>query len=532
MSDSDWGRGLRRPDAYPHPVTQIDLIETHISWIVLTGTFAYKIKKPVYFGFLDFSTLELRRFYCHEELRLNSRLAPDLYLRVVPITGTSAQPHLDGSGEAIEYAIQMRQFDNVGLFNRLVQKHRLFPEYLDHLAEILADFHAAIDRATVSDPMGQAQQCWEASEQNFIHIRSRLDCAEDRAQLKKLQHWSEDEYQRCYAIMQERHRQGFIRECHGDLHLGNIVLRNGHPTPFDGIEFNENLRWIDVISELAFLVMDLEVKGQFDLAVRFLNRYLELTGDYSGLILFDYYRLYRAMVRVKIALITLDEEPNPKTREELQAQYRRYIEYGLGLIRPHQPLLVMTHGYSGSGKSYLAALLAERLWAIHLRSDIERKRLAGLAPRTVSFSALNNGLYTAEMTHRTYRHLLDLAETLLRAKYSVIIDATFLQQEQRERVRYLAMRQNAPLLVLDCRAPIERLRERIKSRIGLGNDPSEADIAVLERQITEAEPLTKLENDYTLSVQTDESLDLSRLLGEILWNARRVPSSEFSETDK
>jgi aminoglycoside phosphotransferase family enzyme/predicted kinase len=477
--------GLLRPGAYGHPAADIQWAETHISWVLLAGDFAYKIKKPVDFGFLDFSTLERRRFFCQEELRLNRRHARDLYLAVVPIA--DHPPRLDGSGIPVEYAVRMRRFDEANRFERLAESGRLLPEHLDALAASLAAFHAAIHRSTAEDAHGLPERQRLAAEFNFAKLRPLLDDPATLADLDSLHDWTRAEYARREPLLWQRKREGFVREGHGDLHLGNIVLFDGRPTLFDAIEFSENLRWIDTLSELAFTVMDLEARGAAALAYRLLNRYLEIVGDYAGLPLFHYYRLYRALVRAKIALLTRQQAGDAGQRAALSARCLEYISYGLRLIRPQRPRLWITCGVSGSGKSALSARLAERLPAIRLRSDVERKRLAPAEAR--SGGTLGAGLYTAAATERTYRRLVDLAGTLLDAGHSVVVDATFLKREQREAQRQVAEDCGAEFLILDCRAPLEVLQARVQARALAGTDASEADLAVLARQLGQREPL-------------------------------------------
>lgn len=502
--------GLRRPDAYGHPVDSVALAETHISWVLLAGEFAYKIKKPVDFGFLDFTTVERRKFYCEEELRLNRRYAPDLYLAVVPIVGSAAQPKFGGPGIPLDYAVKMRRFDPSQTFDHLAAAQALRPEYLDTLAETLAAFHANTARATPEDGHGLPDHQRRAAEFNFTTIRPGLDDAADIARLNALQAWTREEYGRCEALFWRRKREGFIRECHGDLHLGNIVLMDGNPILFDGIEFNEDLRWIDVLSELAFLVMDLEANRSPNLAWRLVNRYLAITGYYEGVALFNYYRLYRALVRAKIALLTRSKIMDFQERADLFARYRAYVDYGANLIRTRKPRLFITHGLSGSGKSYLSARLAESMSAIHLRSDVERKRLVGLAMGARTGSAEADGMYGAEMTKETYRRLADLAETLLKAGYSVIVDATFLRREQRDQQRRLAGRCGVDFLVLDCRAPEDLLRRRILERAAAGDDPSEADVSILRHQIANREPLADDEWECVRTVDMDRPGEVER----------------------
>lgn len=483
-------KGLLSPAAYAHAAPQPELAETHISWVLLAGAFAYKVKKPVDFGFLDFSTLERRRACCAEEVRLNRRYAPDLYLAVAPIVGTPEQPQVDQPGLPIEYAVKMRRFDEAGLFSRLADTRRLSANHMDALAGTLAAFHAASARAVPDSPFGHPSQQRQAAESNFAKLRPLLYAPEDLASLDALETWTQAEYARRESLMDARLREGWVRECHGDLHLGNIVLIEGRPTPFDGIEFNPALRWIDTASELAFVVMDLEARGERGLAYRLLNRYLEITGDYGGLALLGYYRLYRALVRAKIAMLTRaqhDEEADKKAA--LLAECRRYLDYGQALIQPQQPGLLITHGLSGSGKSHLSLRLASALPAIRLRSDIERKRLAGLTATAPSGAGRAGNLYSAESTAKTYRHLADAARNLLRWGYSAIIDATFLKRAHRQALRRVAKECGTGFALVDCQAPQEILEARLRERALAGTDPSEADLSVLARQIAEQEPL-------------------------------------------
>ncbi|SMF96783.1 hypothetical protein SAMN02949497_4191 [Methylomagnum ishizawai] len=495
-----WIEGLLQPAAYGHPADAVQLAETHISWILLAGEFAYKIKKPVDFGFLDFSTLERRQAACQAELRLNRRHAPDLYLAVVPIVGDARQPHMGGPGVPIEYAVQMRRFDADALFETLAQSGKLRPEHIDALAAHLAAFHGSVGRATADDGHGLPAQHRLAAEFNFTQLRPLLDHPTASADLDALHTWTSTTYARLEPRLAQRKRDGFIRECHGDLHLGNIALIDGRPILFDAIEFNEELRWIDILDELAFVVMDLEARGCPALAYRLLNQYLEITGDYAGMALFDYYRLYRALVRAKIAALSWQPTGDPAQRAALHARCRRYLDYGLRLIRPQPPRLYITHGLSGSGKSQLAARLAETLPAIRLRSDVERKRLAGLSATARSDGALGAELYGPAMTARTYGRLAQLGGTLLEAGHSVVMDATFLQREHREAQRQLAERHGTRFLILDCQAPPETLRGRVRARHQAGTDASEADLAVLDRQAAQREPLGGDERENALAV--------------------------------
>lgn len=490
---------LLNPALYTPPAA-VELLETHISWVLLAGNYAYKIKKPVDFGFLDFSTLERRRHFCFEELRLNRRLAPDLYLDVVAITGTEDHPEIDGGGPALEYAVKMRRFAETALFDRMLAENRLAARHIDRLAETIAAFHACIARAAAGDAHGLAENIQAAALDNFAHIGALPESSSDAAHLAALRAWTEAQYARLQPLLRARKAQGFVRECHGDLHLGNIVWSGDQPLPFDGIEFSENLRWIDVISEIAFCVMDLQAKIRTDLAYRLLNRYLAITGDYAGCRLLRYYLVYRGMVRAKIALLSLAQSEDAQSRATLQANFQRQLHFALACSRPDTPFLLLCHGFSGSGKSTLAARLAESLPAVHLRSDLERKRLCGLAAGADSASQLQQGIYTPDMTERTYRYLAERAEELLASGFSVIVDATFLQQRYRDLHYRSALSCRAKFVILDVQAEEATLRLRIEQRLQQRQDPSEADTQVLEQQMRQHEPLTLQERQAALRV--------------------------------
>jgi len=490
-------QALLNPAAYPHPVAKIELIETHISWVLLTGQYAYKIKKNIQFDFLDFSTLEKRHFYCKEELRLNRRLAPDLYLQVVPITGTPEQPQINGSGEVMEYAVQMKQFAGNLLLSDLADQGSLDAAIIDQLADLTADFHLHAKADISSSRYGTAEEIQHWFLGNFAHIRPLLKDEKVLQQLLRLEQWGGQELLKNTPLIVQRKQQGFIRECHGDLHLGNIALIDNQVTPFDGIEFNQGLHWIDVISEIAFVVMDLQQRGLAQFAYRFLNRYLSQSGDYQGLTLLPYYLVYRAMVRAKVALLRWQQHKNAQDLREAE----NYMNLAENFSMPKPPSLVITHGYSGSGKSTFSMKLAEALGMVHLRSDVERQRLL-TAPEQSANKEINQGLYSADKTRQVYQKLADLSAMMMTAGFSVLIDAAFLLGKQRGLFHQLALDKQVNFLILDFYAPEAELKRRIIQRQKLGNDPSEATLAVLEYQLKTAEPLTDSEMKKVIQVDT------------------------------
>lgn len=482
---------LRDPARYPHPVERVELIETHISWVLLAGDYAYKLKKPVELGFLDFRCLEARRFYCEEELRLNRRTAPQLYLGLVPITGSEADPRLGGEGEAIEYAVKMRRFAQEALFSRMAQDGALAPSHIDALARGIAAFHSRIARVESGRPFGSAQQALAPALQNFDQLEALLGAG---AELERLRAWTLQEHARLRASFDARRAGGFVRECHGDLHLGNIALIDGEPTPFDGIEFNEALRWIDVANEVAFLVMDLFDRGLPRFAWRFLNGYLEATGDYGGLSLLRFYLVYRALVRAKVACIR-DRQPglDAQAHERAGRESLGYLRLARALAeRPPRALIVM-HGVAGSGKTTVAQELLEACGAVRLRSDVERKRMQGLEAGARTGSALGAGLYAPDRTAQTYARLRALSGTVLEAGYAAIVDATFLAQAQRAAFATLAREAGVPFAIAACEAPEGELRARVSARQRRARDASEADLQVLEHQLASREPLSAAE---------------------------------------
>jgi len=494
---------LQNPDLYDHPVQGFRVMETHISWVLLTGPYAYKIKKPVDLGFLDFSTLEKRRHYCEEELRLNRRLAPALYLAVVPITGSTATPTLGGEGPIIEYAVKMREFPQDAQLDRVLERGELKGEHIGRLAQTVAEFHARAAVAAAESPFGSAELIRQPVLENFKQIRPHLDDGEDRELLDKLQVWSEKAHARLAEVWQTRKRNGFIRECHGDMHLGNMALVDGEVLLFDCLEFNEHLRWIDVMSEVAFVTMDLYDRGRPGLAHRFLNDYLQHSGNYEGLQVLRFYQVYRALVRAKVACIRLAQAGVPETeRATGRMQYRQYLHLAERYTHPIPTPLIITHGLSGSGKTTISNALLESSGAVRVRSDVERKRLYGLSAEAHSESGVATGLYSPDATTRAYERLAALARTIITAGFPVIVDAAFLQHRQREKFHDLAERLQVPFVIFHCSTSPEDLRRRIQRRTAQGRDASEATLQVLEHQLLTQDPLRADEATHIFTVDT------------------------------
>jgi hypothetical protein len=500
---------LANPRAYAHPVDSVDVIETHISWVLLAGNYAYKIKKPVKLAFVDFSDLAARRAFCEDELRLNRRLAPQVYLEVATITGTPDAPRIGGDGPALEYAVCMRRFDQNDMFSELARRDALEPGLIDALATRIADFHARAEVVTSDSTLGAPEAVLQPALDNFCEMAEHAG-PERATQLDALEDWTRAAYARLEPLLAARQRDGFVRDCHGDLHLGNIARINGEAVPFDCLEFSTELRSIDVINEVAFLVMDLMDRGRAELGFRFLDRYLQITGDYPGIRLLRFYIVYRALVRAKIHDLRARQAADQDDSDEaarLQSAADHYLALARDTAEGARPALLLMHGFSASGKSSVAAGLVERLGAIRLRSDVERKRLFGLDAREDSQAEPGAGIYDHNAGARTYAHLAERARELLAAGYPTVIDAAFLDRAQRQPMQALAADLGVPLRIVNCSAPADTLRARLQARAAKGRDPSDATQAVLERQLKSQEPFTADEMPAVVNCPMDGDKD-------------------------
>jgi len=505
---------LQNPALYPHPVKDFRVIETHISWVVLTGDYAYKIKKPMNFGFLDFTELSSREHFCNEELRLNKRLTDGLYLDVLPITGSAEAPQLGGEGEAIEFALKMRQFPQEQMLSTLQANGELTAAHIDQMARQIAEFHLQAPRVAVEHPLGTPESVMAPVEQNFEQIRPFLSDKADLQQLDALQAWARSNFDRLHPLLEARKAQGFIRECHGDIHLGNATVIDGKVVIFDCIEFNEPFRLTDVYADTAFLAMDLEDRGLKCLARRFISQYLELTGDYAGLELLNFYKAYRALVRAKVALFSMPADADGVQRATTLRQYRNYANLAESYSAIPSRLLAITHGVSAVGKSHVAMRLVEALGAIRLRSDVERKRMFGEQAGEAT-GELQTGIYSSDASQATYERLHQLAAMILRAGFPVVIDATYLKQPQRAAAAEVASETGVPFLILDCNAPDAVIASWLAQRQADRTDPSDATLEVIAAQQVSRDPLNAEEQLHSKRVETNESDSLDKLIEQI-----------------
>lgn len=493
-------RALLDPAAYPHETADIELIETHISWVLLTGPYAYKIKKPLALPFLDFSTLERRRHFCDEELRLNRRLAAELYLDVVPIGGRQDAPRV-GSEPAIEYAVKLRQFDADATSEKQLAAGRVSSDAISRLAELLARFHQSL-------PPTEGPHIARHARDNVDELEQALRKAGRRDPVAALRAWTDAQCDALRDVLERRTRDGAVREGHGDLHLENLVVVDGELLPFDALEFDATLRSVDVIDEIAFPVMDLLAHDRSDLAARLLNRYLEVTGDYPGLRLLRFYVVYRALVRAKVRAIKASQPHAKPSRDD---GIERYLRLAQTCIAERPPLLMITHGLSGSGKTTITDELIARLPAVRIRSDLERKRLHGVDAAEHGDLDVGAGRYDPASTERTYGTLERFASDALAGGADTIVDATFLARSRRDRFRELAEHAGAGFAIIDCSAPEDTLRERVRARAAQSADASEATEAVLDDQLRHVEPIGGDEQAYAVRVDTRADVDYGAL---------------------
>ena len=480
-------QALLESHRYPADVGRVELVQTHISWVLLAGAFAYKIKKPVALPFLDFSTLALRKQYCEDELRLNRRFSPAIYLDVVGIFNIPQDPQFEGTGQPIEYAVKMHRFDEAARLDRVCSRGELHAGHLSDLAATLAAFNASAQRSPPGSRYGSPAEVIAPIRDSLRDLMAWLPHGGAPQRLLALQDWTEAQFEQLTPLLQARRQSGWVRECHGDLHLANLVLIDKQVQMFDCIEFSEDLRWIDVASEIAFTCIDLMAHAQPGLANWLVNEVWERTGDYEAARVLRFYAVYRALVRAKVTTIRMQQ-----TRQG-EAETMAYVALAERLVLPQPLRLVITHGLSGCGKTTASSALLQsdpHARTVRVRSDTERKRLLGLAVSARSDSGTDEDIYTSGTGARTYRRLFELAEMLLGCGWSVIVDATFLKRADRDSFRALAGRAGAEFSILAPEATAGQLRERILARQVQGQDASEATLDVLARQLRVIEPLT------------------------------------------
>ncbi len=509
---------MLQPAFYPHRVTEpVQLIQTHASFVLLTGDYTYKIKKPVDFGFLDYSTLEKRQHFCTQEFLMNRRTAPEIYLEILPIVQTGnlfkfgSKLHNTTSTEiAVEYTLKMREFPQSSLFLSLLEHGLLTDQLMVDLGREVANFHSTTISNSYIRTFGEVSQIRTAIDQNYLISQKYIGGPQTQTQYQETKDYSDAFFAENQDLFDLRIANNKIRECHGDLHLRNIALWQDKILLFDCIEFNEPFRFVDVMYDVAFTVMDLESRGRRDLGNVFLNTYIEQTGDWEGLQVLPLYLSRQAYVRAKVTSLMLDDTAiSTAEKAEVSQTAGHYYKQAWEYTKTRQGKLTLMSGLSGSGKSTVARYLARRTGAVHIRSDAVRKHLGGIPVNERG----GPDLYSDEMTAQTYGRLLELGIMLAERGWDVILDAKFDRQNWRTNAINLAKSHGLPLQIIYCTAPIEVLRERLQQRRG---DIADATAELLSSQQAAFEPFTELEQISLNIVDTVQDLEvqLNLICGE------------------
>jgi len=528
LNTNDIIETLLNPESYPHPVDVITTIETHISIVFLTGQFAYKLKKPVNFGFLDFSKLKQRQHFCRLEVSLNKRSAPELYLGVYAITSINNQPQIltieeceEQSIPVLDYLVKMKQFDPNMVLGRLLKEQSIEFSTIDALSQQIADFHSQAEKVDLNTDLGDPKVQLQPMLDNFTTLVNYFNDSETQAKLNRLSNWTDLQFELVTNTLIQRKTQGFIRACHGDLHLDNITLINNNPVLFDGIEFNEYFRWIDVISDLAFLLIDLDFRKHSASSYQILSLYLSRTLDYNALFLLDFYRTYRTLVRAKITCLRAQQlTQNSFEQQQVNSESLKYIDQALRYMdEKSKPKCILLQGLSGSGKSFFANQLIEHLDnfnAIIISSDRIRKTLFGISPETRVSEEDKKSLYSPEMNKKTYRALEEYADICLKNGFNVIIDATFLKFEHREAFYNISRKHDVQSYLFSLQTSTEQASQSILNRQQLNTNPSDATIDVMQRQKNIIEAPANSENSMILDTSTLRQLLPKQSIQEFL----------------
>ncbi|MEO1094203.1 MAG: AAA family ATPase [Cyanobacteria bacterium J06638_28] len=490
---------MLEPAFYPHAVTTpVRLVQTHTSYVLLTGNYAYKVKKPVDFGFLDYSTLEKRHHFCQEELRLNQRAAAAIYLEVVAIAQTGTTFTLDPLENVVEYAVKMRQFPQSALLSQKFAEGELTEDLLKDLAVAIAQFHEIAETNDYIRGFGTVEQIRQSIDENYAQTEGFIGGPQTRQQFDETKAYTDHFLATQAALLKQRIEQDKIRACHGDLHLNNICYWQDQLWLFDCIEFNEPFRLVDVMFDIAYIIMDLTVKGRTDLAALFLSHYVEQTGDWEGLQVLPLYVSRQSYVRAKVTSFLLGD-PSIAEAEKQKAgeQAAQYYTLAWSYIQPQTGRLFIMSGLSGSGKSTVAQALSRQVGALYVRSDAVRKHLAGVPVAQRG----DDSLYTADMNRKTYDRLIQLGVLLANNGYTVILDAKFDRVATRQAAIAQAHSYTLPITIVHCTAPLETLKQRVQERQG---DIADATVAVLAQQILE--PFTEAETSYLVTVDTTQPL--------------------------
>lgn len=500
-------QALLQPGAYPEAVTSVELAETHISYLLFTDNHVYKIRKPVNYGFLDFTTLEQRREDCHREVALNRRLSPDVYLGVVEIRAQGSKFTIEGPGETVEYAVKMCRLPRERLMANLLGSNQVTAEDIRRLAEKIAGFHADAETSPRITALGDIEAVRQDVEENFVQTQRYIGLCIDRDTFDDLEAYSKAFLDGREKLFRRRAAEQRIRDCHGDLHTAQIFLEDGISI-IDCIEFNERFRYSDVAADIAFLAMDLDFHDRSDLADLFIEIYVKVSGDPGVLELMDFYKAYRAYVRGKVNCFRLDDSTLPDgERRDIISQAKAYFRLARSYVAmPTSPTLVLVAGLSGTGKSTIAQELARRWGLAYVSSDITRKELAGIVPTERRPESYEQGIYSPEFSRGTYDAMLKRASDELQAGRSVVLDATFRRALERTQAVTLAGDMGADVWAIECLLAEAEVRRRLDERQKQQGSVSDGRWEIFPQQREEWEPVGEVPLSRHIQVDTDGPL--------------------------
>jgi aminoglycoside phosphotransferase family enzyme/predicted kinase len=507
---------MSNPAFYPTKPETVELVQTHISFVFMAGDIVYKVKKAVDFGFLDFTSLEKRKHYCFEEVRLNRRLAPSVYLDVVEISENDEGALVVGPGKnVVEYAVRMRRLPMERMLKKIIAADDFDPALLNAVAEKLVDFHQQAATGGIIDDAGSLETIRLNHEENFSQTEKYIGITIPDYQYRFIRDYDRRFLKENEALFQKRVHEHRIRDCHGDLHLEHIVMGD-EIAIFDCIEFNERFRFGDVAAEVAFLAMDLDFNGYPAYADWFVNAYTECSGDEEIPVLLNFYRCYYAYVRGKVVSFRLDDPSiAPGDREAAKMMANRYFDLAYTYAaRLERPTLILMTGLMGTGKSVIAKGIAPRLGAVTLQTDVLRKELLGIAPTERHYEAFGNGIYGEEMSRKTYDEALRQAVALLEAGRSVIIDASYKRRVERAKAFDAARGIGAAYYIVECTCPEEVVKERLDARISSSDEASDGRWEIYLAQKNDFDPVTEV--DGGVHIVADTSMPPEQAVAAVL----------------
>jgi hypothetical protein len=496
---------LKNPKFYGPHVTSVQLLQTHISYVALTGTFAYKVKKAVNFGFLDFSTLDKRKYYCEEELRLNKRLCPEMYLDVLPITQKDGSLELDGNGPIVEYALKMKEFPQEFIMTNMLKQQKITEHTIDQICSLLIEFYTAQEPSEEITKYGELPAVRQNIDENFEQTKPMINTTVSKDTYWFIKDAVTSFFERKKDVFGRRMKEGKIFDCHGDLHSGNIVVTNERIHIFDCIEFNDRFRFCDIASDIGFLAMDLDYLNFPYLSSHLIHRYVEKNADAGISSVLNFYKSYRAFVRGKVHGFQLNDPHIDQTKKkDVVKSAQKYFElsrYYAALfsldLHTNKPLLFLVSGLSGTGKSTIARKIAVDYHAVQINTDVVRKEVAGIDQFEQHHDQVDTGLYDPKRVDDTYEQVMKRAADVLKNGGNVVLDATFQKKKYRQMAHHIAMKHHSAMVIVECICPDDVVKKRLEDRVKK-KSVSDGRWEIYLAQKTTFEPLTSEEGHLTM----------------------------------